>query len=227
MLENIYTSGAYAAKHPTWDTEHSSWKAKQIMRMMARNNIVPKTICEVGCGAGEILKQLQEKMDSDCTFWGYEISPQAFELCKDRANEKLHFKLADIKQEQDIIFDVILLMDVIEHLEDYFSFLREIKAKSRYKILHIPLELALISVLNDSLLIKAREDYGHIHHFTQKIALQMLKDLGYEVIDNFYTDTADLNFKNIKDPIRKLLFAIHKDLAVRVFGRWSLLVLAK
>ncbi len=120
MLENIYTSGEYAAKHPTWDTEHSSWKAKQIMRMMARNNIVPKTICEVGCGAGEILKQLQEKMDSDCTFWGYEISPQAFELCKDRANEKLHFKLADIKQEQDTIFDVILLMDVIEHLEDYF-----------------------------------------------------------------------------------------------------------
>jgi Methyltransferase domain len=227
MLENIYTSGEYAAKHPTWDTEHSSWKAKQIMRMMARNNIVPKTLCEVGCGAGEILKQLQEKMDSDCTFWGYEISPQAFELCKDRANEKLHFKLADIKQEKDIIFDVILLMDVIEHLEDYFSFLREIKAKSRYKILHIPLELALISVLNDSLLIKAREDYGHIHHFTQKIALQMLKDLGYEVIDNFYTDTADLNFKNIKDPIRKLFFAIHKDLAVRVFGRWSLLVLAK
>ncbi len=54
MLENIYTSGEYAAKHPTWDVEHSSWKAKQIMRMMARNNIVPKTICEVGCGAGEI-----------------------------------------------------------------------------------------------------------------------------------------------------------------------------
>jgi ubiquinone/menaquinone biosynthesis C-methylase UbiE len=97
MLKNIYTSGEYAGKHPTWDVEHSPWKAKQIMRMMARNIIVPKTICEVGCGAGEILKQLQENMDNQCMLCGYEISPQAFELCKSRENEKLHFKLADIR----------------------------------------------------------------------------------------------------------------------------------
>ncbi|HYT46073.1 MAG TPA: class I SAM-dependent methyltransferase, partial [Methylomirabilota bacterium] len=208
MLENMYTSGKYAAKHPNWHVEDSLWKAKQIIRMMAQNNIVPKTICEVGCGAGEILKQLQENMDNQCTLWGYEISPQAFELCKSRENEKLHFELADITQEKDAFFDLILLIDIIEHLEDYFSFLREIKSKSRYKILHIPLDLIMPSILNDSMLIKTREVYGHIHYFTRKTALQMLKDLGYEVIDTFYTDSyATWNpkgyaLKNIKTPIR-------------------------
>src|SRR6266566_9482186 len=154
MLENMYTSGKYAAKHPNWHVEDSLWKAKQIIRMMAQNNIVPKTICEVGCGAGEILKQLQENMDNQCTLWGYEISPQAFELCKSRENEKLHFELADIRQEKDAVFDLILLIDVIEHLEDYFSFLREIKAKSRYKMLHIPLDLTMPNVLNDAMFNK-------------------------------------------------------------------------
>ncbi len=226
MFENMYTSGEYLVKHPTWHVEDSLGKAEQIMRMIAQNNIVPKTICEVGCGAGEILKQLQEHMDSQCMLWGYEISPQAFELCKRRENEKLHFKLADIRQEKDTVFDLILLIDIIEHLEDYFSFLREIKPKSRYKILHIPLDLTMLNVVNDSIILKTRATYGHIHYFTRKIALQMLKDLGYEAIDTFYTGPY-VDFSTTQKLVRKLFFAIHRDLAVRVLGGWSLLILAK
>src|SRR5947209_5456061 len=66
MSENMYTSGEYLEKHPTWHAEDSFGKAEEIIRMMARNNIMPKTICEVGCGAGEILKQLQGHMESQC-----------------------------------------------------------------------------------------------------------------------------------------------------------------
>src|SRR5215467_11668917 len=123
-FEEIYTSGEYLEKNPTWHVEKSPWKAKQIMKMVARSGIAPKTICEVGCGAGEILRQLQEEMDPACSFWGYEISPQAFELAKSRVNERLHFKLADIRQE-DGSFDLILIVDMLEHLENCFSFLRD------------------------------------------------------------------------------------------------------
>ena len=56
MPKGIYTNGYYLEKNPTWHVEDSSWKAKNIIKMMKRNNIVPKTICEVGCGAGEILR---------------------------------------------------------------------------------------------------------------------------------------------------------------------------
>src|SRR5690349_137189 len=106
-LEEIYTSGEYLEKNPTWHVEESPWKAEQIIRMMEQSGITPGTICEVGCGAGEILKQLQEKMDTACEFWGYEISPQAFELSKSRANERLHFKLEDFRLEKDAYFDLI------------------------------------------------------------------------------------------------------------------------
>ena len=197
---------------------------------------MPETICEVGCGAGEVLKQLQESMDNECVFWGYEISPQAFELCKRRANEKLHFKMADITQENDAFFDMILVLDVLEHLEDYFSFLRGINSKGQYKIFHIPLDLSVQTILRSNALIKRRELHAHIHYFTKEIALQVLKDVGYEVLDFCYTTPAiDLPVEGTGNEIRrklmrlprKLLFSLNADLAAHTLGGWSLIVLAQ
>src|ERR1051326_937933 len=160
-LEEVYTSGEYLEKNPTWHVEESPWKARQIMRMLARNSLTPPTICEVGCGAGEVLKQLQGKVDAACTFWGYDISPQAIELAKSRANEHLHFKLADLQQEQEASFDLMLILDVIEHLEDYFSFLRDLQSRSQYKIIHLPLDLSVQSLLRPHGLLGNRRAYGH------------------------------------------------------------------
>lgn len=179
MFSKMYTSGDYLNKNPSWHVEDSPRKARHIIRIMRRNSIVPKTICEVGCGAGEILRQLQNNMDKGCVFWGYEISPHAFEFCKKRANEKLHFEQEDILQVKDVFFDVILLIDLIEHLEDYFSFLSEIKPKSKYKVLKIPLDLSVQTVLRSSPIMEVRYSVGHIHYFTKEIAPQILRDTGY------------------------------------------------
>lgn len=230
-LEELYTSGEYLKKNPTWHVEESPWKANQIMQMLARNSLAPQTICEVGCGAGEVLKQLQGKMDVSCTFWGYDISPQAIELTKSRANERLHFKLADLRQEQEAFFDLMLIMDVIEHLEDYFSFLRDLKLKSQHKIIHLPLDLSVQSLLRPNGLLGNRRAYGHIHYFTKDIALEMLKDVGYEVVDYFYAPRsiglANSLAKKLLILPRVLFFAIRKDLAVRTLGGYSFMVLAR
>jgi Methyltransferase domain len=232
-VAEIYTSGEYLEKNPTWHVERSPWKAKQIMRMVARSDITPKTICEVGCGAGEILKQLQGEMDPACSFWGYEISPQAIELAKSRENERLHFKLADITQE-DVSFDLILIMDVIEHIEDCFSFLRTLKAKSEYKIIQFVLDLSVVSLVRPNDLQgfrNTRGHVGHVHYFTKNIALGMLEDLGYEVLDYFYTPRSIIQATTIGKKIlnlpRSLFFSIRKDLAVRVLGGYGLMVLVK
>src|SRR5579883_478957 len=134
LFEEIYRSGVYLEENPTWHVEASPLKATQILKMLRRNGIAPTTVCEVGCGVGEILAQLQKQMDSSCSFCGYEISPQAFALAKEREGERLHFKLADFSQE-DAFFDLVLLIDMIEHVENCFSFLRAIKSKGEYKMI--------------------------------------------------------------------------------------------
>ncbi len=235
MIEEMYTSGEYLEKWPTWHVESSPWIAGQIFRMMQRNNIAPKTICEVGCGAGEVLKQLQMRMNNECTFRGYEISPQAFELCKSRVNKRLQFKLVDFRQEKDVFFDLILMIDVIEHVEDYFTFMRDIQPKGSYKIFHIPLDLTIRSFFRGGLL-ELRRERGHIHYFTRDIALEMLKGVGYEVLDYFHTTRSiDLPTKSGIPEIRrrlmilprKLLFAMNEDAAAQILGGQSLMVLAK
>ena len=228
---NMYMDGGYLEKNPLWHADESPFKVAQILRMLQKNRLKPKTICEVGCGVGEVLKLLQKKMDPTCDFWGYEISPQALEICKSKANERLQFKLADISQEDGAFFDMILVLDVIEHVEDYYGFLKGIRPKSDLKIFHFPLDLSVQAVLRRRGLLTRRELYGHIQYFTKETAQETLKDVGYELLDYFYTprciELAKLFIQKLAILPREICFAIHQDLAVRILGGYSLLVLAK
>jgi cyclopropane fatty-acyl-phospholipid synthase-like methyltransferase len=228
----MYTDGDYLKNNPTWDVEDASWKADLISRMMEKHQLRPGTICEVGCGCGEILLQLQKILPVSTEFTGYEISPQAYELCKGRANDRLSFCLKNYCDEPGNCCDLILLIDIIEHLEDYFRFLRDVKERSSYKILHIPLEMFALSSLYPQFLLGQRKKVGHLHYFSKDIALQVLRDLGYEIVDYQYTAGYSLAREyGLKDKILKiprfLLFPLFPDFTVSVFGGYSLLVLVK
>lgn len=229
--DNIYEDGTYLSKNPTWHQEDSGWKAKQIVKILKQNNIDPATVCEIGCGAGEILNCLANHSGSNVQYSGYEISPQAFDICKTKENTNLHFFLRDLLNEEERPFDVVLAIDVFEHVEDYFGFLRGLRTKGEYTIFHIPLDLSVLSVLRSRPILFGRTSVGHIHYFTKETALATLSDTGYEVVDYFYT------LSSLERPrhgwkaklvllTKKLLFAIDEDLAVRVLGGSSLLVLA-
>jgi len=228
---DIYRNGEYLRKNPAWHVEESPWKAKQVIRMLRRNNLRPKTICDAGCGAGEVLTQLHDHLDGDCRFVGYEISPQAFAMTRTRASEGVDYKLADILQEQNVYFDLVLVLDVIEHLEDYFSFLRDIRRKGRHTMFHIPLDLSAQTVWRKDGILKRRDLYAHLHYFTKDTALRTLQDVGYEVLDHFYTprliDLPSDRLQRILKIPRKIAFALHPDVTVRVLGGYSLLVLVK
>ncbi len=228
----MYVDGDYLKNNPTWDVEDAPWKADHIIRMMEKNHLEPATICEVGCGCGEILSQLQKRLPATTIFTGYEISPQAYELCRGRSNDRLSFHLKNYCEEQGDPCDLILLIDVIEHLEDYFRFLREIKDKSRYKILHIPLEMFALAVMYPRFLLGQRKRVGHLHHFSKDTALRILEDLGYEIIDYQYTAGYALPREyGIRDKLLKiprgLFYPLFPDFTVRLFGGCSLLVLVK
>jgi hypothetical protein len=230
-LTEIYEDGTYLENHPTWHAEESPFKAKYILQLLKRNRLSPATICEVGAGVGEVLKRLQAEMSPDCDFRGYEISPIAHELSKSRENERLRFKLGSPCDEPGAFFDLLLVLDVIEHIEDYFTFLRGIRRLGRHTIFHIPLDLSVQAVARENGLMKRRRDHAHLHYFTKDTALQTLIDIGYEVQDYFYAPRSNeigpnLVQKFLRIP-RGLCFALRQDSAVRLLGGYSLMVLAK
>lgn len=230
-MAQIYDDGTYLDNNPSWHAEDSPWKAKWIKTMIEKNNLAPKRICEIGCGVGEILNLLSNTYPKK-DFFGYEISPQAYELAKTKEKSNLSFKLQNLLEDKQEHFDIAMAVDVFEHVEDYFTFLRKLKDKSEYKIYHIPLDISVQNVLRSHPIINGRKDVGHIHYFTKETALESLKDTGHEIIDYFYTPgTLVLPNQGWKSKLakipRKLAFAINQDLTVRILGGYSLLVLTK
>ncbi len=230
--DKTFYDNEYLLNNPAWDVEDSPWKAEHIIKMIERHSLTSniKKVCEVGCGAGEILNQLHARMASDILFEGYEISSQAFSLCKQREKERLNYYCEDFI-ESSKFYDLVLCMDVIEHVEDYLGFLRKIRGKAEYKLFHIPLDITVVSTVRNSLL-NARIKVGHLHYFTKATALACLIDTGYEIVDSCYTSgSIDLPSKSVKTWLarfpRKLLFELNKDIAVRFLSGFSLLVLAK
>ena len=226
--DNLYADGLYLECNPTWHEEDSPWKAGQIAKILTRNNIKPSTVCEAGCGAGEILNSLARQYGDGVSFSGYEVSPQAFAICHRKQGENLKFYLIKDLGEIKSQFDVVMAIDV----EDYFGFLRQLRTKGTYKIFHIPLDLSVQWLLRASPILKQRTSVGHLHYFMKDTALATLKDTGYEIIDYFYTgngvELPNRGWKaNLLKLPRKLFFAVNQDLAVRILGGYSLLVLAK
>jgi SAM-dependent methyltransferase len=233
MAEEIYLekNGEYLKNNPTWHTEDSPWKAIQIFKMIERNHLQPKVIFDLGCGAGEVLNQLYALLPGNIHFTGYDISDDALLLCRQRAKDRLEFKKQSLF-EIDTRSDLMLLIDVFEHIEDYYGFIKAAKEKSEYKIFHIPLEITVLNVLRNNH-IYGRNQYGHLHHFSRDSALSTLQNCGLEIVDYFYTPVyrAASNKLTFKSAILRIsgsiLNVINNDFSVRLLGGASLMVLTK
>jgi len=232
MDQTIYSDGTYLENNESWHVEDSAWKAKQVLRMLRKHALTPKTIGEVGCGAGEVLKQLGAALP-DATCIGFDLSPQAIALAAPRASERVSFHLGDIANSTKG-YDLIIAMDVIEHVENCFAFARKLAPLATYKMYHIPLDCNVLSVLRAWPILEARSKVGHIHYFFKDTALATLAESGQVVIDYMFTASAlesegaskswKAKFLNI---IRRMLFAIAPDFSVRLMGGYSLLVLTR
>lgn len=231
--DSIYIDGTYLNKNPDWGSADSAWKAGIIQQLLVKNNIAPEEITEVGCGAGLILEELSKKNGGDLKYFGYDISPQAIALARKRETQNLHFFNEDFVHATNIHSDVLLVIDVLEHVEDYYGFLKKIKSKGNYFVFHIPLDLSCRTVLKSHILLQQRESVGHIHYFTKEIVLWFLRDSGFHILDWKYTKPAldkdaVKGFKNgLKKRLRNFSFSINKDNSAKLWGNYSMLILAK
>jgi len=228
----LYTQGSYLAQNPDWHVEDSAWKARQVLSMIKRNRLLPRQVCDVGCGAGQVVAELARMLDPGVVFTGFDISPQAIELANARAAANVTFVLGDITTLPTPRFDLLIGMDVVEHVEDPFAFLRSLKTHADLSIFHIPLDMTAHAVARNLIIGTCREPYGHLNYFQKETALATLADAGYEVVDWFYTPSAfarppEGSRERLIRGLRRTLFKAAPDLTQRLLGGWSLLVLAR
>jgi hypothetical protein len=145
MESTIYTDGTYLRNNPDWHSDDSPWKAAHVARMLERHGIAPATVCEGRLRRRRDPEEPRRHLEPGTRFFGYEISPDAYRLCARKNGGNFAFKLANLLEEP-AHFDVVMAMDVFEHVEDCFTFLRKLRGKGRHKIFHIPLDLSAMSL---------------------------------------------------------------------------------
>lgn len=231
-MDNIYTNQEYLRKNPTWHDEDSPWKASQVSELLGRNKIQFLTVAEIGCGAGGVIKALADQLGAGSQFKGFDISPEAISLAERHRRPGLDYFCEDLLQSPEQ-HDLLLIIDVIEHIPDYLGFTARCRAKARYKVYHIPLDIHVSSVLRARFVV-GRRTVGHLHYFSAESALDTLTDTGHKVIDYMYTDggvaLAMLHpsfRRTLANLPRKLVGFFSKKLSARWFGGYSLLVLAE
>ena len=80
-------------------------------------------LLDIGCNTGHLLKTIR-KFNASCQCWGVDVEPKIMTLQIENCN----FKVADAKNLPftDGYFDVIFVLDILEHIQDVERAIKEI-----------------------------------------------------------------------------------------------------
>lgn len=232
-MKDMYLNGTYKAITPSWHTEDSSWKARQIMYAIKMAELCPSKVCDVGCGAGEVLWELSRMLPEDVRLVGFEPSPQAQAMQRRDPVGRVKFISGDFMTTSTEHFNLLLAIDVVEHIPDYLGFLQAVRSRADTFLFHIPLELTAYNLLLGGVLADSRKSLGHLHFFDRDTALAALESCGYTIISENYTNwIEELLHRSSLQPFLRYTLRILKRFcgdhaAVRLLGGHSLLVVAR
>lgn len=175
IMRDLYTDGTYIKQNPTLHVEDSEYKFFYIKQLL--DEIKPKNnhikILDIGGGAGIIGLKVCEyflKMGTEISFYALDLSKEMLEI--QRKNnpyicEIINEPLESLDSNQH--FDLILMIDVIEHIPDKDKIANQINNISEYVVYNIPIEINLVDLMRN---IKGNyykgqtATIGHIHFFS-------------------------------------------------------------
>jgi SAM-dependent methyltransferase len=97
------------------------WRHRILLRELRRLERPIKNALEIGCGSGVVREMLER--DLAIPVDGCDLNQQALEMATKGQGRLLVYDIFDEKAEMLNAYDMILLMDVIEHIEDDAAFL--------------------------------------------------------------------------------------------------------
>src|SRR3989344_2579274 len=108
-----------------YELEDSHWwfSAKRELIVNIVNSLKPKKILDVGCGTGSLISSLSIQYD----VVGCEYSSRALKLCKKRGVDDLVKSDAEKLPFGEENFDVVTVLDVVEHIDHDVEMLAEIR----------------------------------------------------------------------------------------------------
>ena len=167
------------------ESQHWWFRARREILISLILQYLPQgKILDVGCGTGFILEYLESKYSSQYEAWGIDISAIAIQFCQDKGLTKVAQGVLEGNTLPLNNFDLIMFLDIIEHLDDDLAALNQAKhyLKSQGQI--------LITVPAYQFLWSAHDEiHNHKRRYTKSQIVELLKQAGYEITFISYFNT--------------------------------------
>ena len=147
---------------------------RDILLRMARAYPQSTRILDIGCGGGELLRDLRHAGVQHVT--GIDISEESISFCRNQNISEVYRMDAAKLNFPDASFDLVIASDILEHMKDDEAVLREwrrVLADKGVLILFVPAFMFLWS--------KHDEVNHHYRRYTKKVLLGKFSAAGFSI----------------------------------------------
>lgn len=167
---------------------YSSHRGQLRLDLLDQIDSSARSILEFGCGEGALGEALKKRQQ--CRVVGIELDPEAGVVARERLDAVLAGDVRELVETIDEQFDWIVGGDILEHLDEPWTFLGRLKRVTRpggRLLLSLP-NISSWPIVED--LIRGRFDYvymgilcaGHVRFFTRQTIQDMLEVSGWGVV---------------------------------------------
>ena len=174
--KNIYSDGTYSRLNPNLHAEDSAYKMHYLGRLFETIDWeqTPIKILDIGGGAGELGKLVCEWFATR----GHSVSASVLDVAEELINTQIknnpyisNTYVGDLDQLGENRFDLALMIDVIEHIENHEQFATKLNKYTTNIAYNIPTEINLFDLLRNFAMRKRyyplqSESLGHVHFFS-------------------------------------------------------------
>lgn len=203
-------------------------------------------VMEIGCGTGIFLRSLKSYR-TDLELSGCDISQKAIDLAKVNKQYNIDYRVAEaqVLPYDNNSFDIVVMMDVLEHLADVEAALREVKRVLKDRgMFHLLVPCEVNPLTLHWLMWKVKIGHnlkkkyaGHIQRLTSKKVRKLINDNQFSIAketfsfhglgqinDIFFDYLPRIFTKNKIDPNKRIKAQTAKDKIIRSIKERGLLL---
>ncbi len=160
----------------------AKWKAKKIIQVISKSQTIKiDSILEFGCGSADILKKTSKKLKIKESY-GIDISHSMLKNAKKNFPNAHYYQMGDLSKFNKKV-DLILFIDVLEHIPNPEKILNQAIKISKYQFIKIPLENTLIRNFARYIGLNKKSPEVHINFWSKKEFLKNILEHNLKIIN--------------------------------------------